>query len=99
AAPFGLDLRILDHVGARPNTAHSNAADRARQLQRSYGRVALADGHGDGFPGVPLLPEVPHFPFARGYDAGSFVREVDSGLVPEPRHLPVLRDVVDTDLV
>ncbi len=95
---FGLRA-IEQQVGNVPDSAGREPAQRARDLQRRDGGVALSDGDRDRLARKPLLAEIAQLPFRRGDDARGFVREIDAGFRAKTRLVGVVGDVVDAGFV
>ena len=80
------------------NAAHGDAADGARELQRSGGDSALAGGDGNSFAGIPLAMEYTFSPFRRRHQAGFFGREINAGAMAQAHFGGVVREAINAQL-
>ena len=90
-----LILAALDQVRLMPQPAVDEPAISARQLQGRHRHSALADGHRDGFAGIPFLAEVADLPGRRRHHAFGFVGQVDTGLFSQSGLVGVEGDLID----
>src|ERR1700693_213911 len=82
-----------------PEAAIDQPAIGTRQLHGRDRYGALADGHRDGFAGVPLLPEIADLPCRRRHGTLGFVLEVNTGLWPQSSLVGIKGDLIDTRAV
>src|SRR5258708_12993780 len=77
------------------NSAHGDSANHARELQGSRCHRALADGHRNGFAGIPFAMEHPLHPLFAGHESGFFGRQINTSAVPKPQMPGVIGNTVN----
>src|SRR5207245_9779577 len=83
-------------VRLHEDAAGGDAADKARELQRSRDDGALANGNGDSLAGVPLPVKYALHPIFAGHQAGFFGGQVNAGLAAEAELGGVVGNAIDT---
>ncbi len=90
-------LRVLEHVRLLEDSAGGDAADKTRELNRSSGDSALADGNGDCFACIPLAVEDALDPWFGRHEAGFFGRKIDAGFMADAHFVAVIGEAVDAE--
>src|SRR5208337_4571750 len=97
-AEFGRKLVGKHHMRPHQMPARSDAADDARQLQRSGLDCSLSDCYVEGLVGIPAMVEVLDQPIRRRHQPGLFTREVDSSFLAVAEFAGVLRNAINAEL-
>src|SRR6185503_4564622 len=97
-ALLGADVLYVVHdVRPEHHTVVGKRGNRAGELQRRVGVVALADADADGLASKPFLLEAPQLPFLRRQDTGGLAGNVDLGAAAEAEDPHEARDRVDAE--
>src|SRR5215467_8915303 len=87
---------IFEHVWLHEGAAGGDAANHARELQRSGGDSALARGHGNHFALIPLAVLDALDPCWRGHQATLLGRKVNPGLVSEAEVAGIIIETINS---